>query len=191
MLKGKCQNLQARLTKRIIAWGDTLSLGGIEVMSQSDAQAIPAYMMGVGRLPLTLCDDLNRMVRNFWWGASKGKRKTHWQAWPKIQRHKLSSGLGFRDFRVFNQALLAWQAWRLLTKPESLCSRVLKARYYPEGRLEDTVFSGNASTTWQAIQYGLELLEKGLLWPVGSGTHIRIWRDQWLPREPPGQLITP
>lgn len=56
------------------------------------------------------------------------------------------------------------------------------ARYYPNGRLEDTVFAGNASSSWQAIQYGLELLKKGLVWRVGDGSQIRIWRDLWLPK---------
>jgi hypothetical protein len=68
--------------------------------------------------------------------------------------------MGFRDFRVFNQALLARQAWRLITNPDSLCARVLKAKYYPVGQLQDTVFTGNASTTWQAIQYGSRAAEE-------------------------------
>ncbi|XP_073368034.1 uncharacterized protein [Aegilops tauschii subsp. strangulata] len=67
---------------------------------------------------------------------------------------------------------------------------VLKARYYHDGRLEDTVFSGNASPTWQAIQHGLELLKKGIIWRVGGGQDIRIWRDRWLPREPSRQPIS-
>ena len=83
---------------------------------------------------------------------------------------------------MFNQALLARQAWRLLTKPESLCAQVLKARYYPSGNLEDTVFSGNASSSWLAISYGLDLLKKGLIWRVGNGRNIRVWRDNWIPR---------
>ena len=95
---------------------------------------------------------------------------------------KNKGGAGFRDFRLFNQALLARQAWRLITRPESLCAQVLKARYYPEGKLEDTVFSGNASSSWQAISYGLELLKKGLVWRVGNGRSIRVWRDNWIPR---------
>ena len=67
---------------------------------------------------------------------------------------------------------------------------MLKARYYHDGRLEDTVFSGNSSPTWQAIQHGLELLKKGIIWRVGNGQDIRIWRDRWLPREPSRQPIT-
>jgi hypothetical protein len=140
--------------------------------------------MEVFKLPLSVCDDLTKLVRNFYWGAKDGKRITHWRAWEKQQRPKKQGGLGFRDFRVFNQALLARQAWRLLTKPDSLCAQVLKAKYYPNGRLEDTVFSANASSTWQAISHGLDLLKKGLIWRVGNGQCIRIWRDAWIPMPP-------
>lgn len=46
----------------------------------------------------------------------------------------------------------------------------------------DTVFTGNASSSWQAISYGLDLLKKGILWRVGNGRSIRVWRDSWIPR---------
>jgi hypothetical protein len=38
--------------------------------------------------------------------------------------------MGFRDFQLFNQAMLAKQGWRLITKPNSLCAKVLKGKYY-------------------------------------------------------------
>lgn len=50
---------------------------------------------------------------------------------------------------------------------------MLKARYYPDGKLKDTVFSGTASSSWQAISYGL-------VWSIGNGTSIRV-RDNWIP----------
>jgi hypothetical protein len=59
---------------------------------------------------------------------------------------------------------------------------VLKAKYFPCGNLLDTVVSGESSATWKAIEYGLELLKKGVVWRVADGSDIRIWRDNWLPR---------
>ena len=84
-------------------------------------------------------------------------------------------------FRIFDQALLARQAWRLISKPNSLCAQVLQARYYPDRILEDTVFAGNASSSWQAIAYGLDLLKKGLIWRVGNRRSIQVWHDNWIP----------
>ena len=75
MHKGRFQMLQASLTKRIMAWGDSLSQAGIEAMIKSVAQAIPTYITGVFKLPASVCDDLTRLVQNFWWGSKMGKGK--------------------------------------------------------------------------------------------------------------------
>ncbi|KAG2657216.1 hypothetical protein PVAP13_1KG187831 [Panicum virgatum] len=91
--------------------------------------------------------------------------------------------MGFKDLRLFNQALLAMQAWRLMEYPDSLCAHLLKARYYPRGCLVDTSFCSNASSTWQSILHGLELLKQGVIWRIGDGRKVRIWRDPWIPRE--------
>ena len=78
MHKGRYQNLQERQTKRIMIWGHGMpSQGGKEILIKAVAQSIPTYIMGVFNLPIAVCDDLIRMVRNCWWGASNGKRKTH------------------------------------------------------------------------------------------------------------------
>jgi hypothetical protein len=178
MHKGKFQNLQSKLSKRLIEWGDSVQAQNArEILIKAIAQAIPAYVMGVFKLLDSVCDDLTRLIRNYWWGAEQGKRKTHWVSWHKLIRSKGQGGMGFRDMRFFNQALLARQAWRLIAFPDSLCARVLKARYYPRGNLIDTIFRGNPSSTWTTISYGLDLLKKGLIYRVGDGANIRIWRD--------------
>lgn len=192
MSKGRFQNLQTRLTKRLLQWGDgQLAQPRREVLIKSVAQALPTYIMRVFKVPFSVCDDLTRMVRNFYRGSAEGKRRVHWRGWDHLMQPKAKGGVGFRDFRMFNQALLARQAWRLLTKPDSLCAQVLKARYYPLGRLDDTVFTGNASSSWQAISYGLDLLKKGLVWRVGNGRSIRVWRDKWISRPYSYKPISP
>jgi hypothetical protein len=48
--------------------------------------------------------------------------------------------MGFKDLHLFNQALLAKQAWRLIAFPDNLCAKLLKAKYYPDGELMDTSY---------------------------------------------------
>lgn len=147
--------------------------------------------MGLIKVPESVCEELTKLLRNFWWGVENNKRKTHWKSWDCLTRPKGCGGMGFRDFKIFNnQALLARQAWRLLTNPDSLCARVLKERYYRAGSLLDTCFGGNASPGWRAIEHGLELFKKGIIWRVGNGRSIRAWRDHWIPRDYSRKPIT-
>lgn len=134
-----------------------------EVFIKLGAQSLPAYT-SVFKQPLGLCDDLNQLIKNYYWGSEKGKRKTRRKACDHLLKPKSLGGIGFQDFWLFNQALLAREAWRLIAFPDSLCARVLKAKYFPSGNLEDTVFTENPSATWQGIEHGLQLLKKGLIW---------------------------
>jgi hypothetical protein len=123
MHKGRFENLQSRLSKHLIEWGDgLLAQSAREVLIKAAAQAIPTYVMGVFKLPVSVLDGLMKIIRDYWWGVEKGKRKTHWVSWNKLMRHKMQGGLSFRDMRLFNQALLARQAWRLIAFPDSLCA---------------------------------------------------------------------
>jgi hypothetical protein len=44
------------------------------------------------------------------------------------------------------------------------------------------VFKGDASPVWRGIEHGLDLLKQEIIWCIGNGTSMRIWRDNWLPR---------
>jgi hypothetical protein len=133
--------------------------------------------MGVFKLPNTQCEEMERMIRYFWWGDEEGARKIHWLAWEKLLMPKPHGGLGFRDLKLFNKALLARQTWRLIQFSNSLCTRLLKAKYYPMGELVDTAFPAEVSPTWKAIMHGLDLLKRGIIWRVQSGSKVQIWRD--------------
>jgi hypothetical protein len=72
-------------------------------------------------------------MSHYWWGDEDDQRKMHWFAWWKMCVPKEKGGVGFRDIHIFNLALLAKQCWRLIEHYDSLCARVLRARYYPTG----------------------------------------------------------
>jgi hypothetical protein len=76
MCKDKFDNLQSMLAERLLKWGD-LSQGGKQIIIKVVAQALPIYIMGVFKLAMSVRDDLTKLIRDFWWGAERGKRKTH------------------------------------------------------------------------------------------------------------------
>lgn len=78
--------------------------------------------------------------------------------------------MGFRDFHSFNLAMLAKPVWRLLYDPDSLCARVLRAKYYPDGKLLQVRMKSGSFFTWQSVLAGLECFKRGYIWRVGDGT---------------------
>ena len=108
MHKGNFETLQDRLRKRLVDWSEQfMATSSKELLIKSVAQAIPTYVMSVFRLPVSVLDDLTRLMRQYWWGVEKGKRKMAWLSWDKMRLPKSKGGMGFRDMRAFNQALLA------------------------------------------------------------------------------------
>lgn len=81
-------------------------------------------------LPIGLANQITSVVRQFWWSTYKDRYKIPWIAWKKVASSKAIGGLGFRDIRDFNIALLTKQSWRILTHPESLLTRVYKVKYF-------------------------------------------------------------
>ena len=115
----------------------------------------------------------------------------HWIRWDKLTEPKGEGGLGFRDIYTFNLAMLAKQSWRFMQNPDSLCARVLGAKYFPDGNILAAGIRRNMSYTWRSILKGLEVLKRGVIWRVGDGRRIKIWDDPWIPREWSRRPITP
>jgi hypothetical protein len=100
--------------------------------------------------------------------------------WKQICKNKKQGGLGFRSIRDFNEAFLAKQAWQCITKPDSLLSKVLKAKYFPKSDILHAKPSQNMSYTWNSILKASWILKKGGLWNIRNGENIKIWHDNWL-----------
>ncbi|MCI08655.1 reverse transcriptase-like protein, partial [Trifolium medium] len=185
--------IQDCVLKKVKVWkARHLSFAGRSTLIKAVAQAIPTYVMSCFLLPKDLCSHIESMICNFWRGSNNDKRKIHWVRWSLICKHKKKGGLGFRELRAFNEALLAKQGWRCITQPTSMVSQTLKAKYYPKVKfLEAEVGNKNVSYTWRSIQKASWILKKWGLWNVGNGDNINIWKDNWLPRQQGHKLWSP
>uniref|UniRef100_A0A803PXL3 Reverse transcriptase n=1 Tax=Cannabis sativa TaxID=3483 RepID=A0A803PXL3_CANSA len=89
-------------------------------------------------------------------------------------------GMGFRNFRNFNLALLGKQGWRLLTHPNSLVARVFKARYFPNGSYLSAESSNNPSFVWRSVLEAQSLVAMGVRWCTSTGENISVLGEPWL-----------
>jgi hypothetical protein len=107
-----------------------------------------------------------------------------------MTRPRSDGGLGFRDMELFNVALLARQAWRILTSPNTLSARILKAAYFPDGDILSAELGTRPSQIWHAICEGRDALRLGLIKRIGCGEQTRISNENWLPRDSRRRPIT-
>ena len=103
---------------------------------------------------------------------------------------KKDGGLGFRDLKAFNIALLAKQGWRLQSNTHSLVHRVLKACYFPDRDFIHAELGRTPSYAWKSIMAAQDVVRAGHRWQVGDGTSIQIWRDKLLPKPSTFQVIS-
>ena len=83
--------------------------------------------------------------------------------------------MGFPDFHLFNQDMLAKQGWRLIFNPESLCARVLRGKYYDGKDFMNATKPKGSSHNWRAVLFGREALKLGLIKRMGEGDSINVW----------------
>ncbi|XP_073360407.1 uncharacterized protein [Aegilops tauschii subsp. strangulata] len=189
--------LKDRIWKKIQGWIERLlSRAAKDVLIKACAQAIPTFAMSCFDLTKSLCEQMGAMICRYWWAQQDDMKKVHWLSWELLTRPKSKGGMGFRDLHGFNLAMLARQAWRMLTVPDSLCARLLKAKYFPDTSILDAQPKVGISYTWRSILKGVQLLKEGVIWRVGDGTNINIWSGPWLakdgtrrPRTPRGNCV--
>lgn len=73
--------LKDRLWARVKGWNEkTLSTAGNEVLIKAVLQAIPTYVMSCFKLPISILEEVEKIIRRYWWG-SKQSRGISWMSW--------------------------------------------------------------------------------------------------------------
>ena len=188
--KASFSYIKEKVWRKLQGWeGKFLSQAGREVLIKAIVQAIPTYTIGCFKILLGLCHDIEAMVKKFFWRQRGDKRKIHWIKWSKLTKSKLDGGMGFRDLALFNNSLLAKQAWRLLHNKDTLFYKIFKARFFPQCSFMEAKESTSGSYAWKSILKGREVIKMGSSFRVGNGKNIKIWQHHWLPIKLP-TLVT-
>lgn len=116
-----------RIRQKAASWSTRfLSRAGKLTMLKSVLSAIPTYTMSCFMIHVSLSKRIQSVLTRFWWDDTSGKKKMYWVSWERLTKPKTEGGLGLRDIQLFNEALLAKIAWRLITSPGCLLAKVYK-----------------------------------------------------------------
>lgn len=83
--------------KQVNSWNSRfLSKAGREVIIKFIAQTIPAYCMNIVQIPITILNELHRMLNVYWWsGKREGRHDINQLAWEKMCGSKKDRVMGF------------------------------------------------------------------------------------------------
>nr|ABN08570.1 WW/Rsp5/WWP [Medicago truncatula] len=157
--------IKDRMWSKINSWSSRcLSQAGREILIKSVLQSIPSYLMSTFMLPNSLINEIEKMLNAFWWGHGNGSNR----------------GMCFKSLKAFNMAMLGKQAWKILTHPKSMITRLFKARYFPTSDYFAARSGHNPSYVWRSIWSVKSVLQNGFRWSIGTGTNILVWDPFWI-----------
>uniref|UniRef100_A0A2N9FKX2 RNase H type-1 domain-containing protein n=1 Tax=Fagus sylvatica TaxID=28930 RepID=A0A2N9FKX2_FAGSY len=178
--------VKEKLEARVSGWKcKSLSWMGRATLIKSVAQVTPIYGMSAFKFPKGLCEEMDAIVRKFWWNPrTVGNKFFTPKAWADLCSPLSEGGLGFRKFESFNEAMIAKLAWWVLSERDSFCVKVLRAKYKVGNHwLRDSPAS-SASFSWRGIERSRNLLAQAACRLVGSGESILVWEQPWIPDLP-------
>ena len=107
---------------------------------------------------LPVCEELDKLNKNFLWKDTDRKKKFHLCQWSMVCRPKSKGGFGIKRACVMNQALLAKLGWRIHAKNSGLWSQIYQAKYLKVYSILDPKFMKEPSVLILGKKFCMELI---------------------------------
>jgi len=69
--------------------------------------SIPLFYLSLFKAPVSICERIRNIQRSFLWAWGRDNRSIPWVSWGNICKPLEEGGLGIKDVRKFNYALMA------------------------------------------------------------------------------------
>ena len=132
-------------------------------------------------IPASVANRIARLQWDFLWGGLGDEPKFHLVNWSTVCTPHSSGGLGIRNLRTFNVALLGKWLWRFEQEMDALWRQVIEVKYGCDwGGWCSSSFSGPyAVSLWKNIRRGWPSLSRFILYEIGDGSKVQFWLYRW------------
>nr|KYP32892.1 Putative ribonuclease H protein At1g65750 family [Cajanus cajan] len=166
-----------KTNQRLAAWKlKLLNRAGKLCLIKSVVSSLLVYSMQVNWLPKGLCSDLEKSMRRFLWA-----NKDRFQAlvgWDLVTTDKGVGGLGIKDLRLMNLALLGKLIWSMLHDHDKPWVEVLSSKYLKGDSILNAKIPSSSSPAWHSILLALQELRDGFLPKLNDG-RSSLWYKDW------------
>ena len=110
-----------------------------------------------------------------------GAHNVHLLAWERVCQPKKNGGLGLRDAKSYNEALLMKLSWEVYCNSNSLWVNVIRNKYKMNGQLHGPLtWNKKGSPLWRAMYNLYNVIEKAAAWALGNDRRVKFWLDNWI-----------
>ncbi|XP_074293061.1 uncharacterized protein LOC141619965 [Silene latifolia] len=185
------------VTRRISSWnGIFLSPAGRLTLISSVLSNLSNYFISVFKVPVSVAKKINSILAQFWWTRCKMGHNIHWCSKNFLSLPKSAGGLGIRNVKFLNQALLAKHGWRIVSGETSLFCRIFIQKLFGTQVIQQgmTPIRGSGCS-WgiRSILHGLAIVMENMGWNPGIESKLNIWTARWVGGERPesrNELLT-
>lgn len=165
-----------KIRSRLSKWKQQhLSFGGRVCMIKAVLSSLPLFFLSFFKMPAGVLDKCNSILRRFLWGGTDEQRKVAWVRWNDVCKPIGDGGLGVRDWKTFNWALLGKWRWRLLRETDSLWGRILKVKYGGMKRQNDSIWWKDLCSVCAERNW----FNDSVCRRIGDGKGTLFWEENW------------
>lgn len=178
--KNTGQMLLKKFQGRLAGWKvNMLSHAGRTVLIKSVLCSVPVYYMAVEKLSNKAIDELEGLMRRFMWGKIGRERYLPMIAWHKLCQIEEEGGLGIKDLKIFNKALIQKVVWQLVTNQDRVWVGIIKAKYFPQNSFWSAEDKQGTSNLWKALLENKNEVLIHTIWHIGDGKEIAVQGQPW------------
>jgi hypothetical protein len=128
--KSSWDEVVGKIERRLASWKQLyLSKGGRVTLIKSTISNLPTYFLSLFPIPSSVANRIEKLHRDFLWGGTGEEFKFYLVNWSKVCSPISNDGLGIRNLRIFNKALLGKWLWRYAHERGAWWKSVVDAKY--------------------------------------------------------------